>query len=152
VTSRRSPWGWITALAGTVVALIAAFWPVSLSILGTTASCGPAAVALFGPGGGSSFEDEVASQCHAQALSPAGIGVVVLAGSWIAFAVSKTRSDRAESPQRQADLYLRAAIDRLHSPHQMNPSMCPSCNVMWPCPTAQAAGATARRAANQPRR
>jgi hypothetical protein len=148
--SRRSSWGWITALAGTVVALVAALWPISLTIFGSNLSCGPAVIALFASPQGEGMLVDMASQCRMQAISPVVIAFVVLAGGWVALGADYVLNERREGVELQAAHQLRAAVQRLHSPDRSNRSTCVSCKVIWPCPTAQAAGASTAPMVSRP--
>lgn len=116
---------WVVLVVGLLAATLLGLWPVNLSILGTRASCGPAAFALFRPvdqtADNLELERAGIEQCHAQALPLAAGAFVATAGT--------------------ALLVLLWPRRRPHLPvNGPNGPACVTCGSGWPCRSAWEAG------------
>lgn len=130
----------ITAALVLIAALVIAgvLWmvPVTVSVLGTTGTCGPAIFTAVAPAssyGSSSLDQELAPECRSQGLSLSIIGAIIGAGG-VAASLVLWRMYATRWPT--AARGLQAELMRLHPRNQSG--VCPSCGTQWPCLSARA--------------
>ncbi|WP_329453702.1 hypothetical protein OG894_45145 (plasmid) [Streptomyces sp. NBC_01724] len=126
----------LVTIAALAIGGVICMYPVTISIFGTTGTCGPAIFAALSDRttyGTDETSIALQPECRSQGWSMSLIGGIV-GGAGLAAGAALLWLNTSKWPKAAAN--LRTTVMQLH--YYAPDGYCPTCRIVWPCQTAQA--------------